>query len=607
MGEFDKTKKAIGVGGMDEKSKAEMFKKFQTAGGQVVKEKQNAEKLASSKSGPNIRQGTSPHRQQSSSGGSNSPKSQSKEKTEVKLTAKEIQKLQEAEMGNFLNRFIVKFKCWMSRVTSFGSTDILPAFMSELNLNGKKALMEFNMVGNDIFGNPDTGNKVTKELDKITPLYVELLARGHKLYDSGELADLFETYLAATDLPVPIQKVSAPIYSLFKKLYYMYPFQSAYRKAMTAAYEALQKIEGKPALIYTVKKKKVNQEIDSLFGPIFDKLYLAILRNENKNIPLNSILMEEILGITQEEKPGVRQIGEGIPESAGGVVEEAKEAADKEDKKEEPPQETSKELTYGKRLMTMYTLEQLKKKHDPRGEYSDIPDNDKAFLTYLYFKEFDYEYSFVLTTKKIDLKPTQINGVKVDYRQRLQDIYEITRPCMEQFKIYQDVCRELAKHKQNPGSNYIEASKKTTGLEQKRSQQSRSARNIIKEFIEKSKDGLAVLISDMKGKKEIVGNMDAVLVFDAMEARKRLNKKQVKNCVMEAYCYAAAFFQRMNEGDLFGGVVELSPEEMERSFGIKQQENPEQGASSESFESGIDSVSDSDSTTAKSDENLDSI
>ncbi len=238
MAEFDKTKKAIGVGGMDDKSRGEMFKKFQTAGGQIVKDKNDPEKSSTQKPGPNIRQGTSPHRQQTGSEKSSSQKSGQKEKSEVKLTTKDIQKLQEAEMGNFLNLFIIKFKCWMSRVTSFGSSELLPAFMSEMNLSGKKALMEFNMVVNDIFGNPATGSKVAKDLDPITPLYVELLARGHKLYDSVELTDFFETYLAATDLPVPIQRVSAPLYSIFKKLYYMYPFQSTYKKALAAAYDS---------------------------------------------------------------------------------------------------------------------------------------------------------------------------------------------------------------------------------------------------------------------------------------------------------------------------------------------------------------------------------
>ena len=37
---------------------------------------------------------------------------------------------------------------------------------------------------------------------------------------------------------------------------------------------------------------------------------------------------------------------------------------------------------------------------------------------------------------------------------------------------------------------------------------------------------------------------------------------------MEAYCYSYAFATRLTEGgDLYGGVIELTPEEMLASFG----------------------------------------
>ena len=214
------------------------------------------------------------------------------------------------------------------------------------------------------------------------------------------------------------------------------------------------------------------------------------------------------------------------------------------------------------------SIEQLRRKYDQRNELLEVPDTDKALLTYLFFKEFDYEYSFVLTTKKINVKPSNVNGTKVDNKQRLLNVYELTRPCMEQFKIYVDVFKEQAMHKANPGTNYIEASKKTTGLEQKRSQQSRNVRVTIKDYIEKSYDSFNMLIEDMKGPAEIVGNMEEIIVFDSIESKKRLHKKQVKQCIMEAYCYSYAFASRLAEGgDLYGGLIELTPEEMLASFG----------------------------------------
>ncbi|EMO09606.1 hypothetical protein LEP1GSC137_3595 [Leptospira borgpetersenii str. Noumea 25] len=95
----------------------------------------------------------------------------------------------------------------------------------------------------------------------------------------------------------------------------------------------------------------------------------------------------------------------------------------------------------------------------------------------------------------------------------------------------------------------------------------------VKEFVEKTAEILEKLITDMKSKKEIVTNMDEIMTLDMMESKRRLNKKPIKQCIMEAYCFAIAFAGRLESGDLFGGVTELSPEEMEKEFGIKTEQS----------------------------------
>ncbi|PJZ59171.1 hypothetical protein [Leptospira barantonii] len=589
MAEFDKTKRSIGVNNLDDKARKEMFDKFQSAGGKVVNDKDKKKEEAASKNQPNIRQGQRSQaggRDSSSRGGSGSSASRSGSGVGKgggavggpKGPSPRDRKALEDEMGNFINRLSVRIKCWLGRVTGFSSSELLPGFMSEFNLSGKKSLLELNFVGNDILGNPAYAGKIAKELDAQNPLYIELLGRMHKIYDNGEVNQVLEPHNAAPDLPVSISRVKDPLYSIFRKLYYVYPFQGSYVKAITLGYAALEKLEGKPSSIYNTKKKRALQEFDYLFGTLFEKLYLVVLRNENKNIPLLSNTMEGVLGIFPEEKPGHRQQGEELDEISGGAAPE--EEAPVEEKKEEtnPEDSLSKELKYGLKLMRMLPLDQLRKKHDPKGEYEILPSGDKAFLTWLFFKEFDAEYSFVMTTKKIEIKPTIVNGSKVDYREKMIDHYETTRASIEQFRIYDQYYKELKNHLKNPGANYIEASKKTTSLETKRSQQSRNVRVTVKEFVEKTAEILEKLIADMKSKKEIVTNMDELMSFDLMESRRRLNKKPIKQCIMEAYCFAIAFTGRLESGDLFGGVTELSPEEMEKEFGIKT-EQPSGGES----------------------------
>ncbi|TGJ98892.1 hypothetical protein EHQ53_11145 [Leptospira langatensis] len=582
MSEFDKTKKSIGVNNLDDKARREMFDKFQSAGGKVVsdKDKKRDEAIRKQREQPQIRQG------QRSQAGGKDPRQSSSGKS-ARPAVKQAppkpnplldRKAMEAEMGNFFNRMAVRFKCWVSRVTSFSSSDLLPSFLSEMNIAGKKAILEMNFVGNDLLGNPAYAAKIAKELDAQNPLYIELLGRMHKIYDNVELNQLLETHNAAPDMPVSISRVRQPLYSLFKKLYYMYPFQGSYVKAVSLGYQALEKLEGKPSSVYNTKRKRAMQEFDVLYGNIFDKLYLAILRSEDRNIPLLSTYMETVLGILPEEKLGQRKQGEELDEISGGAhVDEEETEEAPEEKPIDPEEGLSKELKYGLKLMRSIPLDQLRKRHDAKGEHELIPSGDKALLTWLFFREFDEEYSFVMTTKKIDLKPTIVAGSKMDYREKMIDLYETTRAIHEQFRIYDQYYKELESHLKNPGANYIEASKKTSALETKRSQQSRNVRVTAKDFLQKGAELLSKLIADMKGKREIVTNMDTLMTFDLVEAKKRLNKKPIKQCIMESYCFALALAERLENGDLFGGVPELSPEEMEKEFGIKVQSNVPEG------------------------------
>lgn len=607
MGDFDNTKRAIGVGKLDDSARKDMFNKFVSAGGEIVKEKTDPKEEDSKKNRPEpkIRQGTVSRGGDDSRGGGRSGgrSNSSKSDPQNSKSALDSKAAYEREISSFSARFSIKLKCWLSRVTPFGSSDLTTKFMHDFAVRGKQALIELQYSGNELLANKQYSPTLSKALDRINPLLVELIAMGQKLYNGPELTDLTEPILTSPSSPVAIERVRNQIYALFKRMYILYPYQETLKKSFLQAYDELQKLENKPGLIYMNKKKKITSEIDTLYDGFFEKLYLVVLRAENKNIPLISRYMEQLLGINPEDKPGQRKSGENVPGGTPVETREEREAEKEAEAAEKKEDEValSKEQAYGLRLMQMYTLPKLRKKFDAKGDYYNIPDSDKALLSLFYFFEFDDEYSFVMTTKKIDIKSGNVNGVKVDYRQNLLDIYEGTRTITDQFKIYHDILRELEKHKANPGHNYIEASKKLTGIEQKRTGQSRTVRMAVKEFAQKTRDSLLVLIKDMKGKKEIVANMNDILTLDSMESRKRLNKKPIKQCIMEAYCYAMALYDRIETGDLYGGLVELTAEQMKSSFGIEEKVDGEETKSSEESPDSPELAMDPSKTTEGSD------
>ncbi len=565
MGKLDKTKKAIGVDKIDDKNRKEMFEKFQSAGGKIIKDEEEEQKPSTSRPKPNIkiRPATKISQKGYSSEKGSRGASSTGEFQQADINDSAINK----EMGNFLNRLIIKFKCWANKVTPFGSSSLNPTFLSELNLEFKAALMEFRLAANELLGNPELSPKLVKSLDKISPLYVELIGRAGKVYDATELNELLEDYNAIPENPVPIKKIQAPLYSIFTKLYYLYPFQSKYKQAISAAYDTLQRLENKPAMIYNTKKKNSLAAVSIVFDRFFEKLYLAVIRNENKNIPMISLYMENLLNIQEQEKPGTRKAGEDLPVNAGGQV--SKEEKKEEAKVEKKPEELDPDLDLGLQMLREATIEILRKKHDPRNELVEFPDADKCFLAYLYYREFDYEYSIVLTTKRINIQPTTINGNKIDHKAKLLSVYELSRNCMDQFKIYLETFKEYLKLKSSPSSNYIEQSKKLSQLELRRGQHSRNARASIKDYIEKAYQVLDTLMEDVKGPKQIVTNSEEILTFDSVEAKKKLHRKPIKDCIHSAYCYAYALLYRLSEpnGDLFGGVLELTPEQMQSIYG----------------------------------------
>lgn len=569
MGSLDKTKKAIGLDKIDEKNRKEMFEKFQSAGGKIVKEKEEAPP-SNTKPKPSVK--TRPATKFQEKGGSGSEKGSSGYGKYASSSADSIEQsktyssLIDDELGNFLNRMIVKFKCWANKITPFGSSNLQPNFLSELNLEFRGAIMEFRLASNELLGNPEHSPKIAKALDKLSPIFVELIGRAGKVYEQSEIMELLDDYSNMPESSVPIRKIQRPLYSIFTKLYYLYPYQATYKKAISAAYDTLQRLENKPAMIYATKKKNTLSAVATIFDRFFEKLYLAVIRNENKNIPMISLYMENLLNIQEDEKPGKRKAGEDLPLNSGGSPAPEVEEETPEEVKEEI---LDPDLERGIAMLKETSIEGLRKKHDPRNELIEIPDSDKCFLAYLYYKEFDYEYSIVLTTKRINIQPTSINGNKIDHKAKLLGVYELSRGCTDQFKIYMDICKEHNKVKSAPGVNYIEYSKKLSQLETRKGQQSRNARSAIKDYIEKANTAFQGLMEDMKGEKQIVANMDEVLSFDSVETRKKLNKKQVKDCIHDAYCFSYGLAYRLSEpnGDLYGGVLELSPEQMQVIYG----------------------------------------
>ncbi|MCE9597778.1 MAG: hypothetical protein K8S54_07410 [Spirochaetia bacterium] len=582
--QFDRTRRAIGTDKLDEKDRQQLMQKFTSKGGQVVDErsvKKDQGKGSGGKGAPaeadrKIRQ------IQGARLPSQLARDQKFSEADQAQKIRRIRQEEEREASSFFARFFVKLTGKMKGVAPFGNDRALPEFLSRLNLDARRAVMECNILSMDLFTtNPEIGRQVLKELDAKNPLYVEILDRAGKLYDRAELSDLLSSYSSDPNSSVAFDAIRVPAVSFLKKLYYLRPFQETYIVAATMAIDAQEKIEKKAANLYASKRKKIRNEWRILMDEIFPLLVILLQRMEMKKAEPGTWLFEDLIKATPEDRPGKRKAGELISEAMTSVpkVEEKKPDAEAKAESEaegEAPVEDGKppnknaEIEYGMGLMRQLSIETLKKLFDVRGEWKgSMINRDKVFLSYLYFKEFEDEYSLILTSSKVRLNANYAGGVKVDYRQKLADAYEEGRSIHDLFRKYHQESAEFKRTATDPvaHTNYVEHAKRMQLIESRRGGSGRQVRVAIKDVMTKIATNLEVIIEDLKHGGQIVANPDEFFRFDvAATQQRKLEGKRIRSCFSETYCYALALKQRVENGDLFGGVIEIPAEEFARNF-----------------------------------------
>lgn len=577
--QFDDTREAIGADKLNDNERKEMLEKFKSAGGKITQEKEIKDRQAGTggqKSG---------QRMPGQSAALAKLEAEQKAKADALTASQKASEKLQKQLSGPTARFMLRLKTFFAGLTPFGGLFAKPSFFQFLNLEVKQALVEFNLLGNDLFIlKRETGKTISNHLDQKNPLYMECLERLHKIYDAAEFAKLTEYHNANPGSNIPFNTIDSGVKQLYLNLYYLYPFMDIAQKAMFMAmdiYKEDDSIEHSEKNIMDQKRKKFIKDMKIVFEVAFPKLFLLICAIDQKSYPSYSALLEKAISLDPEMKLGKRVKGEsGVIASAlteeelsgeeGEEDGEYEEDAEESTEQKENPIVQSKEYKYGISLQNSSPLPELRKKHDPNSRYNLLDFNDRALLAFLYFMEFDRELSFVLTTNKIRLNVDYSQGIKIDYKQKLADIFNDSRGIMQAFDKYVDARQEFITLEQNksPGGNYVEQSKRRENLKSKVDMEGRNIRGYIRGYCEKVTENLAHLISDMKGEKKIVENMDEAVEFESdLEGARRLNKQPVHQCILEAYCYSLALSERLATGDLFGGILEMSDEEMISSFG----------------------------------------
>ncbi|MBV6494106.1 MAG: hypothetical protein LDLANPLL_02132 [Turneriella sp.] len=585
--EFDKTRSAIRANELDSSERKEMLERFKSAGGQVLKEKSLSEKQADARRAQEARVGGVSSR--SVAGGaiqetklpSELRREREREEAEkIQRTRQEYEKALKKISGPGA-RFMIRLRCFMGGITPFGGKFLKPSFVHFLNLELKQALIEFNLIGNDLFlQRPSIGKKILHNLDAKNPLLMETLEYAHHAYNS----EYFSSFMTAaqTNSPVPIEAAAASIKSIYRVLYILYPFQETFRKAMGYALDIFipeaqkAKLSQESLQGMAVKQKRFQTNLKVAFQIAFPKLFNLVCLVDGMDYPAMSPILEKAIQVSQGDKLGQRRQGEGaLAQSmdANGIENTTGAEGVQEEAENKAPEKVSehaatKEYQYGMTLMNAQLPPVLLERYDKSKRMLEkVPLNDRILISYLYFLEFDQEYSFVLTTNKIKINVDYSGGVKSDYKKQMADLYNDSRAIIKAYEKYEEMYQEHQAQVARKSSNYIEKSKLDDKAKGRLDMEGRNVRGLIRNFMDSVAKAMALLITDMRGAKQIVGNMDELLKFDGSEKDRRLNGQAVKKSIMDAYSFAFTFKERITNGDLFP-LTAMTDEEMVASFGV---------------------------------------
>ncbi len=583
---LDKTKKNIGVTKLDEQTRKELFEKFVDSGGKVIDEKTARRRLTIDR-----------ERQRELLKKAESDAGRIKKKEVRTRPEQQEQKGVPAREGSsqdsisslalFFNRLKLRIKLKTSGVAVFNGHYFNNKFFKKFNGTYKPALMGLQIIYLEIFRkNPSLGRDVTSKLDAIKPIFYELIEMTGNLFDKIMTDQIVEQFVNFPEVPKKTSELRGQILLLYKKLHVLGRYEHSIQSAFDTAVDIFQKTGEKPSESFSAMRRSLRGNVSAVFQKLYPRLHLLFCLYQWMYIPEYDQSIDAILGVSEEDRPGHRQLARYFDEEASlGTVQE--KTGTEEGGGEADNGAGDKAARKGLELMSTIDFSRLKKECDKARIFENVGDGDKVFLTFLLFNEFDREYSFILTTNKIKFRTDFIARTKIDFRTRLNDLYDRMKKSSDGLREYSEELENYEKarrEKPSRNSQYIEFTKRIETFHKKKTAAGRNALAMVRQYMVEVAQELRLLLEDMDDNQFYIENPQEELVFDTLiEGEKKLNGKKIFEAIYLVYCYALAFAYRLGQDGDLSGDLEFKKEELdelkkrteEHAASVREQEEQE--------------------------------
>ena len=589
--QIDKTKENIGISNLDEETKKELFSKFISGGGKIVDEKTKRKNLVID------RQKQKEYQQRIDSHASKINKTARKKKSSKSYVSNVG--IPDSEINSLINsfsKFKIKLRLKLLGVTKFNGYYFNYKFLKKFNNIYKTALMELQILFMEIFKkNPTTGKRIIMRLDKAKPIYYELIYMTGNIFDKIISDQVVDHYVNFPDIPQKIPELREPLMKTYKKLYLLYQFENSIINSFNSAINLYSKISTDQDISSASMKRKMKHSIFIIFNKLLPRLHLLFCHYLGTYLDYGHPEIDNILGIIDTERPGNRVANQQIDEIHPAPVEENENPAEEEEEEEQLDDFKTKSIRKGLEIMSRLDLKELRKEFDKSRSFENVGESDKVLMTYILFKEFDKEYSFILTTNKIKFNIDISDRAKSDFAAKLNDLYVKMRKCYDSLDLYAEELKDYNKsryEKPQSGDKYIEYTKRLETFRVKMNDAGKNALTTVKNYMRKITEELIILINDMDGAQQYIDNPQDVLEFEThIEGEKKIGGRKIFDAIQVVYSYAAAFEYRLNPGGDLSGKIEVKKEKPGGS-GSKEPENDKKSTAKSEQEPGTGEDSD---------------
>lgn len=574
MKEIDKTKENIRITDLDDIQRKDLFDKFVDAGGKVVSDRDKKRALAIDREKQSqYRNKLDDHYKslKSMDTGSFAGKRRSGPAVySANITS-----------GLHFADFRIRMKLRFLRVTPLSTVYFHKKFLKRFSEDYKPAMITMQMIYYHFFKkNPSHGRRITGRLDKISTLYFEVIEKIGELYDQMLVDQITMHYQNFPDIPKPLSDLRDPLMSLFRSLHILKSYENIIFNAFDKTLEIDSNIGEGGEQRY--KRKDVKNALYVIFYKLYPRLHALFCYYQGDIYSDSDSLIDDILAIAESEKPGSRMkrvfkgkhspVNSHSPETEKAKVES--EASDAE--------QPDKYIRDGLGMIASLDFFALRRL-DKKRVFEFVEDSDKILICFLILLEFEYEYSFVMTTNKIRFNVDFTDNVKVDFKLRLQDIFNDMRKCYEAFQAYADSYAAYSKIKvQRPiGSDqYYAYSKRLDDSIKRKDQVGNMSRMVLKAYMDRLGSELEMLISDMDSKQRFIENPQDILDFTVeIEGDKKLHNKKIYEALRIIYSFVAALVWSLGpEGNLSGKIDNFV---MDQTAAITGEAEPEESSKGE--------------------------